>query len=116
MNKDEDDIDQGEGICSRPKCARADYSAMPMESPLPAVIIYEIHYHCHISSCLSTSSSSVVTSIELLGEETLCCQVELPGEEVPNIKGYLKRRLPLFLEESSPTPVHNWLKPTIYNF
>jgi hypothetical protein len=103
------------GICSRRKCARVGYSAMPTESPLPAVIIYEIHHHYHISSRLSTSSPSAVTPVELPEEEALCCQVELSGEEVPNIRGYLERGLPLFLEEPSPPPVRNWSKPTIHD-
>jgi hypothetical protein len=103
------------GICSRPKCARVGYSAIPTESPLPTIIIYEIHQHYHISSCLSTSSPSATTPVELPGEEALYRRAELSGEEVPNIKGYLERRLPLFLKEPSPPPVCNWSKPTIHN-
>ena len=99
------------GVCSRPKCARVGFSAMPMESPLPSVIIYEIHHHYHISS---TSSPSIVALVELPEEEVLCRRAELSGEEVPNIEGYLARRLPLFLEEPPPPPVRNWSKPTIH--
>jgi hypothetical protein len=102
------------GICSRRKCARVDYP-MPMESPPPAVIIYKIHHYYHFSSGLCTSSPLAVTPVELPGEEALCRQVELSGEELPNIKGYLERGLPLFLEEPSPPPIRNWSKPTIHN-
>jgi hypothetical protein len=61
---------------------------MPTESPAPVVIIYEVHHHHRVPG------PSVLASVELLGE---CHRVELSGEEVPNIEGYLTRGLPLFL-------------------
>jgi hypothetical protein len=88
---------------------------MLTESPLPAVIIYEIHHHYHISSRLSTSSPSAVTPVELPGGGVVLPS-RLSREEVPNIKGYLERGLPLFLEEPSPPPVRNWSKPAIHNY
>jgi hypothetical protein len=65
------------GIYSRLKCARAGYSVIQTESPLPTVIIYEIHHHRNISFCLSTSSPSVVMPVERLREKALCHRARL---------------------------------------
>lgn len=103
------------GICSRQKYAKVGYSTMTTEPHVSVVIIHWVHYHYHISSGSSTSNLSAIVPVELPGKGELCHKVELPEEEVPNIKGYLEKGLFLFLEEPSSPSICKWSKLTAHN-
>ena len=55
--------------------------------PQPEIIIYKVHHHYYVNSYLAAPDLTAIKPVELPGEGAL---LELPGVELPNIKGYVE--------------------------